>query len=240
MFKYLLKAPQRKVDSVLNKLVFLRQADRLAARNAIKETKRANRIGRIKATSHAKLWNDLMRHLKYERNNCIVSLKYYRQRVSTQHIEAFEAYVNVLTKLLRKMEEQKQAGDFTPSQIAREKKLANHGVHWTDWVGAQRQLVIKTMFAGLPYTAKAKRKIPFQRTARPDPKETGNRAKDRLYDRTTNEYRTELIKQRLLPNDERAARLSNMLAALKLIQDLKPTDFVPHTWHGLYPEKAKE
>lgn len=235
MIKYLLKEPARKVESVLNKMHFLHPADRVAAKQEIRAAKNTTRIGRLKAGAHAKLWNDLMRHLKYERSNAIVSIKYYRQRVSIQHTEAFEAYVQVMTKLLQKMEEQKRAGQFTPSQIAREKKFANHGSHWTDWVGAQKKLLIREMFAALPHTAKAKRKVPFERTIRPDPK-----AKDKLYERTTNEYRTEVIKQKMLPTEERAALIAKMDKALLKISQLKPTDFVPHTWHGLYTEKAQE
>lgn len=235
MYKYLLKAPARKVDSVLNSAYFITPAARVAAKEEIKAAKNTTRIGRLKAGAHAKLWNALLRHLKYERANCLTSLKYYRQRVSMPHIKAFEAYTDLLTNLMLKMEKQKRAGQFTPSQIAREKKFANHGSHWTDWVGEQKKELIREMFTLLPHTAKAKRKIPFERNIRPDPK-----AKDRLYERTTNEYRTEAIKQKLLPSDERAALLAKMDAALVKITQLKPTDFVPHTWHGLYTEKAKE
>lgn len=233
MQKYLLKIPSRKIESALNQLTFLHPADKSAARAEIKAVRNTTRIARLKAGTHARLWNALLRHLKYERANCLVGLKYHRQRGAAQHIEAFEAYTDLLTKLMLKMEAQKRAGQFTPSQIAREKDFINHGAHWTDWVGQQKKELIRALFNNLPYTAKAKRKIPFERTIRPDPK-----AKDKLLDRTANEYRTEVIKQKLLPSDERAALLAKMDAALVKITQLKPTDFVPHTWHGLYTDNV--
>lgn len=264
MYKYLLKSPMRKIDSVLNKKFPVqlpspsmisenrKPARQLAniVREQIVETKKRIRKAKIRETTHANLWRELLRSLKYEQSNVGVSLKYHQaQRVSVAHIEAFEAYLMVLSKLRARFERYQSEGDIkregrvageilfeTPSQIANRKNLPNHGAHWTDWVPDKVKAAVTDMFEVLPYKAKAKRKIPFQRTIRAETKKVKQTALQKLVDRTGKELQIELIKDKIEATPERSRRIAQIHSALQIMQDMQPTDFVPLTWHGLIPE----
>jgi hypothetical protein len=84
------------------------------------------------------------------------------------------------------------------------------------------------LFHAIPHAPKTKRKIPFQRTQRPN-----TQLKTRLLKRTIKELGNEESEQAIEPNDDRAKRIKEMKRAITLIRALKPTDAVPHTWHGL-------
>ena len=206
--------------------------------NKIKDTvaqmKENIRVDKITRANRRTEWTKVLAPLRYELNSAKVG-RNYNGDTCPHRIEAFDAYIAVMEKLNAMLAHRAKVLDKTPIQIATAKNLPNNGEHWTDWVPHRIKTPIHDAFMAIPHKPKAKRKIPFERNIRPDPK-----AKDRLYERTTNEYRTEAIKQKILPSDERAALLAKMDAALIKITQLKPTDFVPHTWHGLYTEKAKE
>ena len=57
---------------------------------------------------------------------------------------------------------------MTPSHIAQEMDIPNKGVHWTDWIPKTKQLDVCALFDAIPHAPKTKRKVPFQRTQRPN------------------------------------------------------------------------
>lgn len=263
MYKYLLKSPLRKIDSVLNRKFPVQPFDPAKIkknstpsrhighiiREQLIETKKKIRTAKIKETTHATLWNELLRSLKYEQSNVRVGVSYESRRVSAERREAFEAYLMVLDKVRAKLEAYRDEGDVkkagrvagetlfeTPSQIATRKNLPNRGSHWTDWVPDTVKVVITDMFEQIPYQTKAKRKLPFQRTIKPETKKVSQTALQKLIDRTGKELQVELIKDKIETTPERSRRIAQIHNALQIMQDMQPTDFVPATWHGLIPE----
>ena len=117
---------------------------------------------------------------------------------------------------------------MTPSHIAQEMDIPNKGVHWTDWIPKTKQLDVCALFDAIPHAPKTKRKVPFQRTQRPN-----TQLKARLLKRTLKELGNEESEQTIEPTDERDERIVMMKKAITIIHALKPTDAVPHTWHGL-------
>jgi hypothetical protein len=117
---------------------------------------------------------------------------------------------------------------MTPSEIARELDIPNKGVHWTDWIPQSKKLEVTTLFEQIPHAPKTKRKVPFQRTQRPN-----TQLKDRLLKRTLKELGNEETEQAIEPTGVRAERITQIKSAIKRIEELKPSDAVPHTWHGL-------
>lgn len=234
MYKYLLKSRMEKVDSVLNRRIPQVPA-RLAERNKIIETKRREKAERIKRTHHRKLWAALLRDLVYERNNVRMGMRYKPVQNLEQRTEVFDAYLAVLQKVEKKINDVANMGK-TPSEHAREKGLPNNGIHWTDWVPEKIKLAITRAFDELPHTPRAKRKLPFQRTRRPD---KGNKDLQRLRQRTEKELETE---RQLLNADPsnlpRRARISQMVKALQIMDTLKKSDALPATWHGLFMKQA--
>jgi len=82
-----------------------------------------------------------------------------------------------------------------------------------------------------------KRKLPFQRTSRP-PQESQSRASklERLKLRTQNELINAQQAHELDPSNKNALTVRKIKQALLWMDELKPNDFVPPTWHGMYPE----
>lgn len=230
MYKYLTKSRMEKVDSILNRRIPQIPA-RLIERNKIIEAKKIERAERIKRTHHRKLWTALRRDLVYERNNVRMGLRYKPVQNLEARTEVFEAYLAVLQKVEDKINDVANSG-VTPSEYARTKNLPNNGIHWTDWVPPKIKQAIAQAFDALPHTPRAKRKLPFQRTRRPD---KGNKDLQRLRQRTEKELEAE---RQLLNADPsnlpRRARISQMVKALQIMDTLKKSDALPATWHGLF------
>lgn len=198
----------------------------------IARVKKAHRFARLSAFQHKRLWGELVSPLKYELSNAKVGLK-HRGSFLPQRQAAFEAYIRLMEKLVTKFDalqllKTDEDKPMTPSHIAQEMDIPNNGVHWTDWIPKTKQLDVCALFDAIPHAPKTKRKVPFQRTQRPNTK-----LKDRLLKRTLKELGNEESEQAIEPTDERAERIAIMKKAITIIHALKPTDAVPHTWHGL-------
>jgi len=132
----------------------------------------------------------------------------------------------------------------TPSNYSRwvnakgKRQIPNNGIHWTDWVPAGVKLKALALFDAIPHTPKAKRKIPFQRTQRPI---KDNPALTRLIKRTEKEIA--YVKQELdiaPTNQTIRLKYNQMRQALDRMREMKPSEAVPHTWHGLYKFEKPE
>ena len=198
----------------------------------VERAKKAQRFARLSNFQHKRLWGELVSPLKYELSNAKVGLK-HRGSFLPQRQVAFDAYIRLMEKLVAKFEalqllRSDEGKLMTPSHIAQETDIPNKGVHWTDWIPQTKRVEVCALFDAIPHAPKTKRKVPFQRTQRPNTK-----LKDRLLKRTLKELGNEESEQTIEPTDERDERIVMMKKAITIIHALKPTDAVPHTWHGL-------
>ena len=198
----------------------------------IAKAKQAKKIERLSTFQRKRLWGELLTPLKYELSNARVGLRHQgRNLPERQH--AFDAYIKIMERLHNKfdaMQLMRSDDDtlMTPSEIAREMDIPNKGVHWTDWIPQSKKLEVTTLFEQIPHAPKTKRKVPFQRTQRPN-----TQLKERLLKRTLKELGNEETEQAIEPTGVRAERITQIKSAIKRIEELKPSDAVPHTWHGL-------
>ena len=225
-----------------NKLVkaFPNPEQREWEKDRILKAKEAQRTDKIKTTVHRKLWRALVNPLKYEISNAKIGMK-HEGKFKEERVQAFVAYIALMEKLLMKFdammiktyEVKKRDGttvtkQHTPSTIAQEVAIPNRGVHWTDWIPQHKRVEITQLFEQIPSAPKTKKKIPFQRTQRPNTKQ-----KETLLKRTENELANAITEQRTNPTEEGETLVRRIKEAIKIIEQLKPTDAVPRTWHAL-------
>ena len=197
----------------------------------IEQAKKIQRFARLSNFQHKRLWGELMSPLRYELSNAKVG-RNHQGRFLPERQAAFDAYIRLMHKLVSKLEALQLHRDdegklLTPSHIAQELNIPNKGVHWTDWIPPTKRLEVEALFHAIPHAPKTKRKIPFQRTQRPN-----TQLKTRLLKRTLKELGNAESEQAIEPTGVRAERIKEMKRAITLIRALKPTDAVPHTWHG--------
>ena len=145
-------------------------------------------------------------------------------------VEAFDAYIAVMEKLLSRFARPSRLLEQTPMQLAKDKDLPNEGEHWTDWIPYRIKTPIAEAFYALPHKAKAKRKLPFQRTMLLD---QHAKAKQRLLKATLKEMDTIERKHIVAPTDELEDKMGRIRKAIKIIKNMQPHDVVPATWNTL-------
>lgn len=241
MHKWMYTAVQRKIDSALLRKFPDQHHLRNNLREEIRQVKSQRRAEKITATHRKKLWADLLRDLNYEYNNIRQGIKYAQTQGQAEKIEAFEAYLLIVERVRADIEAAQANPEVpkpTPSNYARwhnakgKRQIPNNGIHWTDWVPARVKAQVTDLFNAIPHTPKAKRKIPFQRTQRPI---KNNPALTRLIKRTEKEIA--YVKQELdiaPTNQTIRLKYNQMRQALARMHEMKPSEAVPHTWHGLY------
>ena len=199
----------------------------------IAKAKQAKKIERLSTFQRKRLWGELLTPLKYELSNARVGAR-WKGKFELERRRAFNAYVALMERLHNKfnaMQLMREGDDdtlMTPSEIARAMDIPNKGVHWTDWIPQSKKLEVTTLFEQIPHAPKTKRKVPFGRTQRPN-----TQLKDRLLKRTLKELGNAETEQSIEFTGVRADRIKQIKIALKRIEELKPSDAVPHTWHGL-------
>lgn len=225
------KFPAGYVDSLLAQAAVLRQAKRV----------------RLKTDEqHARLWGDLISPAKAERRIVQRMLTLNLTHASPERTLALEAYLMVLDVLIGRLVLDARNCGLTPRQLAEDRGLPNKGEHWTDWMPKKKIALIEQYFACIPAVRGIKQKRPFERRI---PQTQHAVHKKRLIERTGKEIAvlerriaaeladtrltdTHVFKQQEI-NDMRV-QISRMQAALHTIALLRPTDFVPVTWHGIY------
>lgn len=241
MHKWMYTAVQRKIDSALLRKFPDQHHLRNNLRDEIRNVKSQRRAEKITATHRKKLWAVLLRDLNYEYNNVRQGLKYAKTQTQPERLHAFENYLLVLDKVRDEIEAAQANPEVpkpTPSAYSKwhnakgKRQIPNNGIHWTDWVPARVKEQVTDLFNAIPHTPKAKRKIPFQRTQRPI---KNNPALTRLIKRTEKEL--SYVKQELdiaPTNQTIRLKYNQMRQALARMHEMKPSEAVPHTWHGLY------
>jgi len=128
------------------------------------------RTERIKKTVHKKLWDEILQPLRKEIKLVTASLLYSPHTNNPTlddqpRKDAFKGYQMVLIKLRDKLTRWMEEGQYTPHQIATDKRIPNNGDHWSDWVPDNIKNTVTDLFNDIPYTPRAKRKLPFTRSS---------------------------------------------------------------------------
>ena len=199
-------------------------------RDTVLAQKEKLRRHRIHEAQQNILWGDIVKPLQAERRNVRASLKYKAEDDTDPRAFAFEAYAVVLAKVHNRILDIKKTGEFTPSTYAEKENLPNRGMHWTDFIPARIKLRITDLFDDIPYTAKARRKIPFERVVTAD---VHDKRKRRLVNRTTKELLHANQDHAISPTMDTQARVNKLKVALAAIESLNDNEPVPATWHGL-------
>jgi hypothetical protein len=200
-------------------------------RDTVLAQKEKLRRHRIHEAQQNILWGDIVKPLQAERRNVRASLKYKAEDSTDPRAFAFEAYAVVLAKVHNRILDIKKTGKSTPSTYAEAENLPNRGMHWTDFVPLHIKNRIMGLFDDIPYTAKARRKIPFERIVTAD---VHDKRKRRLVNRTTKELLHANQDHALSPTQDTQARVDKLKAALAAIESLNDNEPVPTTWHGLF------
>lgn len=196
-------------------------------------------------TQHARLWKDIIAPAKAERRIVQRMMTLKLGNPSPERTFALEAYLMVLDAIIGRLVLKANASGQTPRELAEGTNVPNKGEHWTDWMPQKKIALIQDYFAQIPYAKGVRHKQPFERRI---PQTQHAIHKRRLVERTEKEMSnverrlaaeladarltdTQLFRQQEL-NDLRI-RISRMQAALHTIKLLRPTDFVPVTWHGI-------
>lgn len=197
--------------------------------------KESRRINRITRTHRKAEWANVLSPLRYELNSAKVGRKY--DLTDAVRLDAFDAYIAVMEKVLAKLNHPSKLLEQTPMQIAKEHNatgkgspISNDGEHWTDWIPPKIKERIGQAFMELPHRPKAKRKVPFQRVMLPDQHEE---AKKRLLKATHKEIATLERRQMVAPTDERKEKIERMHKAIKIIEAMTDNEAVPATWNTL-------
>jgi hypothetical protein len=210
----------------------LHPAEITKIKNEVAAMKEAMRVDRITRANRRTEWAKVLVPLRYELNNAKVG-RNYNGDTCPHRIEAFDAYIAVMEKLIGMLKHPAKVLEKTPIQMAMAKNLPNNGEHWTDWIPQRIKTPISEAFEALPHKAKAKRKVPFLRTVTPD---LHTKAKERLLSKTTKEMQTLETRILMQPTEERQDQLKKMQAALKIIENIEDNGFVPASWRGIVTE----
>lgn len=235
---------------------------RAERRNFLLKKKSDARSSKLRNKQFNTLWNALLRDLKYELANAIVGRRYQSAYPTPERDAAFDKYIEVMQSIEHKIKtkymttyvnehgevvEPDKGTRMTPSQFAawvqrrNPQAIPNNGAHWTDWVPRSQRQAVCILFDAIPTMPRMKRKLPFQRTSRP-PQESKSKASqfERLKQRTQNELINAEQAYAMEPSDKHQRLVRRIKQALVWIDELKPNDFVPPTWHGLYADNQSD
>lgn len=160
--KNLIHLPRNEIHNELVRLG-LPPALRAQAFDELCEARQKRKSASARAKTRAKMWRWLLRPLAYELSNAKVGRDLKPQDKEPQRHAAFTAYIEVLGRLHASLTKFMLDGDFTPAQIAKQKRLPQGGEHWSDWFSYKTKERIEQMFREIPYKRRAKRFEPFQR-----------------------------------------------------------------------------
>lgn len=213
-------------------------SERNLIRANVKAYKEQRRKEKIKTYQQNKLWGALLRDLKYERSNAVVGRAYKAKQPTPERDAAFDAYIKVLDKLRDLLENQYRPTGKTPSVLAEEKGVPNNGSHWTDWVPETVKIKTSRLFDGIPYQAKAKRKVPFERKQRPDvtkKNRDGEKvlALDAMRQQVDEELQASRREYLILPDDKIKKKVEDLECVQQWLDEATYSTALPNTWHGV-------
>jgi hypothetical protein len=194
---------------------------------SVRNEKKRLRSEGARRTQYKRLWSELLEPLEYE-IRLVERMNTYRGAVERD--AALHGYLMVLGKVKQRILKHEYLAEHTPSEIAKDKRYPNNGVHWSDWVPQDIKEAVIEAFNAIP-RAGIKVKVPFERRL---PAVMHIKLKKRLRVRTQKEYDLEWRKNSTDYTDERAALLKKMKQALEWIDALAEGEAMPTTWHGFY------
>jgi hypothetical protein len=194
---------------------------------SVRNEKRRLRSEGARRTQYKRLWGELLEPLEYE-VRLVERMNTYRGAVERD--VALHGYLTVLEKVKKRILKYEYLSEKTPSEISKEKRYPNNGVHWSDWIPQEIKEAVIEAFAAIP-RAGIKVKVPFERKI---PTTMHIKLKKRLRDRTQKEYDIEWRKNSVDYTDERSARIRQMKQALEWIDILAEGEAMPTTWHGFF------
>ena len=210
----------------------------------------------------AKQWRDILDPARREFRTMKAMLNTARSRqrsgaednedISQAKIAALTAYMDVIGSFLSTVETWLDKDpELSPAKRLQKKLKAfpngvpNGGSHWVDWIPESMKQPVVQLFDAVPYRAKAKRKVPFQRRI---PKifrmEKGERFslfdefRYRLRIKTETALKQVESKLRFAKNDEDLLhRKAKIDEALILIDNAKEGVMLPTVWQGFFPDE---
>lgn len=214
-------------------------AMREGMKTAVLEYKKQLKAEKLSKHHHKTLWRVILRDLKYEHNNTIVGAKYHSRNPKPERDAAFAEYLKVMDKLRNLIEYNYAMTGITPTKLAKEKQVPNNGEHWTDWVPEHVKERVRTLFDGIPYVPKTKRKLPFQRLARPvpprlNPDGTAKPTKREQLLRTAGDELAFNERALLTSDDEKIkTKMVRLRHVIDWLEQATERDAMPRTWHGV-------
>lgn len=204
-----------------------------AIKAEVEAFKKQRKVEKLKSHYQLLLWRQLLRDLNYELANTRVGLRYKSARPTPERDEAFAAYIKVLEKLSDLIANNYAQTGVTPSNLAKEKGVPNNGEHWTDWLPEHVKEKITAKFDGIPYAPKTKRKLPFQRTARPMRHSSKKTKREVLIETVRNEL--ELVVRTIAVADTEKVRIKQhqLRQVLDWLENATDSTAMPRTWHGV-------
>lgn len=277
LLRRLVAMPYNEAHNYLNRLNLpptMRKALQETADKQRRVLGKARKRSKLANRHHAEQWHRLIAPLKYELSNAKVGMRLKSFDDAPERHEAFAEYVLLMEKLLSGLQHLQQNEEaklsvntysdiqaqldaeekvtvetaLSPTDIALKKKYPNKGEHWTDWIGATTKARIEKLFDSVPYVAKTKRFVPFQRRV---PESIATKQREELQKRTLSaielvEQELELVResigeQELKQNDERLKTLDTLehereqmyQVLYAVTYEFKKTRPLPPTWHGL-------
>jgi len=195
--------------------------------------KKQRKSEKLKAYYQTNLWRDLLRNLNYELANTRVGRKYQAKHPTPERDAAFDAYIAVMEKLSALIEHNYAATGITPTNLAKEKGVPNNGEHWTDWVPEHVKEKITTKFDGIPHMPKTKRKLPFQRAARPIRNGTAKTKREVLTETVRNELEFVMRALAIADTEKVRTKQHQLRRVLDWLDNATDSTAMPRTWHGV-------
>jgi hypothetical protein len=223
-FKNFLSLSENTILNILAEQDTPRASVRHILKSVRNEKKRLRSEG-ARRTQYKRLWSELLEPLEYEIR---LAERMNAYRGAVERDAALHGYLLVLNKVKKRLLKHEYLAEHTPSEIAKDKRYPNNGVHWSDWIPQEIKEAVIEAFAAIP-RAGIKVKVPFERRI---PAAMHIKLKKRLRDRTQKEYDIEWRKTEY--TDERAARIKQMKQAMEWIDALVDGEAMPTTWHGFY------
>ena len=195
---------------------------------SVRNEKQRLRSIKAKKNQHTRLWAELRQPLEYEMR--LVRRMCAYENGETLRNDALSGYLLVLGKLHDRMHKLSQDGTLMPSEVAKDKKYPNNGVHWSDWVKREVKDAVLELFDAIPKQGQ-KVKVPFERKI---PKALHAQLKSRLRQRTEKELVNEQRKQTVDYTEGRASTITKITQALTWVNASAEGEALPTTWHGFF------
>lgn len=202
-------------------------------KHEVEDYKQQRKAEKLKTYHLRDQWGELLRHLTYELANTRVGARYNSRNPKPERDAAFAAYIKVMERLHALIKDNYSQSGTTPSVMAKEKNVPNNGEHWTDWVPEHVKDKVRFLFDGVPYVPKTKRKLPFQRTARPKRHASSKTKREVLIETVHREMEHVVRAQSVADTEALRYKQQRLRRALDWLEQANERTAMPRTWHGV-------